>query len=403
MRASTTAAYKVIAIALAAALTPVGSAFAAPASSTATPSPNPSPAKPKPDPSVIHTPNDAQTEAFRAELAARQARMDEFRNQLDLLDAQLEIATEAYNQASSALTDTQDKLNATRSDLGSAQDALDEQSKLLETRIDAMYRDGNASTAEILLDAQSIPDFFRRLQFITTISSADADLAKQLSNQRDSIAGTELDLRKADLEARSLEFTLRARKMEIELRIAERQAMLANAQKDLSAMLDTEAKKRMADEMGVWQSILRGAKDLGVTVEKDSPVETALSYHGIPYVWGGASPSGFDCSGLTMYVYAQHGVDLPHHAASQFLMGVPVDPSALQPGDLVFFGSPVHHVGMYIGGGYFVHAPRTGDVVKVSKLADRSDFVGARRYPWRYRVGPPLGVPGTSVPSGLAR
>lgn len=403
MRASTAAAYKVIAIALAAALTPVGSAFATPASSTATPSPNPSPAKPKPDPSVIHTPNDAQTEAFRAELAARQARMDEFRNQLDQLDAQLEIATEAYNQASSALTDTQDKLNATRSDLGSAQDALDEQSKLLETRIDAMYRDGNASTAEILLDAQSIPDFFRRLQFITTISSADADLAKQLSNQRDSIAGTELDLRKADLEARSLEFTLRARKMEIELRIAERQAMLANAQKDLSAMLDTEAKKRMADEMGVWQSILRGAKDLGVTVEKDSPVETALSYHGIPYVWGGASPSGFDCSGLTMYVYAQHGVDLPHHAASQYLMGVPVDPSALQPGDLVFFGSPVHHVGMYIGGGYFVHAPRTGDVVKVSKLADRSDFVGARRYPWRYRVGPPLGVAGTSVPSGLAR
>lgn len=403
MRASTSAAYKVIAIALAAALTPVGSAFATPASSTPNPTSSPTPSKPKPDPSVIHTPNDAQTEAFRAELAARQARMDEFRNQLDQLDAQLEIATEAYNQASSALTDTQDKLNATRSDLGSAQDALDEQSKLLETRIDAMYRDGNASTAEILLDAQSIPDFFRRLQFITTISSADADLAKQLSNQRDSIAGTELDLRKADLEARSLEFTLRARKMEIELRIAERQAMLANAQKDLSAMLDTEAKKRMADEMGVWQSILRGAKDLGVTVEKDSPVETALSYHGIPYVWGGASPSGFDCSGLTMYVYAQHGVDLPHHAASQFLMGVPVDPSALQPGDLVFFGSPVHHVGMYIGGGYFVHAPRTGDVVKVSKLADRSDFAGARRYPWRYRVGPPLGVAGTSVPSGLAR
>lgn len=401
MRIGTSTAYKVVSVALVAALSPVASAFGAPLSTAATSTP--APAKPKPAPSVINVPNDAQTEAFRAELLKRQARMEEFRAQLDQLDAQLEIATEAYNQASAALTETEDKLKATRSDLGSAQDALDEQSTLLDTRVDAMYRNGNASGAEILLDSESIPDFFRRLQFITTISSADADLAKQLASQRDSISGTELDLRKADLEARSLEFTLRARKMEIEMRIAERQEMLAGAQKDLAAMLDTEAKKRVADEMGVWRSILRGAKDIGVTVEAGSPVETALSYHGIPYVWGGASPAGFDCSGLTMYVYAQHGVDLPHHAASQYMMGVAVDPTSLQPGDLVFFGSPVHHVGMYIGGGYFVHAPHTGDFVKVSRLADRADFVGARRYPWRYRVGPPLGVAGVSLPTSLAR
>jgi cell wall-associated NlpC family hydrolase len=93
-----------------------------------------------------------------------------------------------------------------------------------------------------------------------------------------------------------------------------------------------------------------------------------------------------------MYVMAQHGVTLPHHAASQYQLGTPVDKGSLQPGDLVFFGSPVHHVGMYIGGGYFVEAPHTGAYVQVSPLAGRTDYVGARRYPWRYRVGPPMGV-----------
>jgi peptidoglycan hydrolase CwlO-like protein len=401
MRLSTSTAYRVLAIALVVALMGATGAYAAPATSTPTATPVPAKPKPKPAPSVIPEPTDPQTEAFRAELERRQALMEEFRNQLDQLDRELEIATESFNQAAETLKDTQERLHATRSDLGSAQDALDEQSQLLEKRLDAMYRDGASSAAEILLAAQSLPDFFERLQFITAISSADADLAKQLAYQRDSIAGTELDLRKAELEARSLEFSLRARKMEIEYRISERQQMLDSAQADLAAMLDTEAKKRLADELGMWQRILRGAKDLGVTVEPNSPVETALSYHGIPYKWAGASPAAFDCSGLTMYVYNQHGVSLPHHAASQYLMGQAVAPNALAPGDLVFFGSPVHHVGMYIGGGLFVHSPRTGDFVKVSKLADRKDLVGARRYPWRYRVGPPLGVSSVSRPSGL--
>ena len=98
----------------------------------------------------------------------------------------------------------------------------------------------------------------------------------------------------------------------------------------------------------------------------------------------------------------QHGVELPHHAASQYLMGTRVATKDLRPGDLVFFGSPVYHVGMYIGGGYFVQAPRTGDFVKVSKLADRNDYVGARRYSWKYRVGKPMGVSGVSLPSSLS-
>jgi peptidoglycan DL-endopeptidase CwlO len=105
----------------------------------------------------------------------------------------------------------------------------------------------------------------------------------------------------------------------------------------------------------------------------------ALRYLGVPYLWGGESPKGFDCSGLVAYVYAQLGITLPHYAAAQYQLGVGVPRDQLQPGDLVFFDA-LDHVGIYIGGGQFVHAPHTGDVVKITTLAAYGgSYVGARR------------------------
>ncbi len=105
----------------------------------------------------------------------------------------------------------------------------------------------------------------------------------------------------------------------------------------------------------------------------------ALRYLGVPYLWGGESPKGFDCSGLVAYVYAQLGITLPHFAAAQYQLGVAVPRDQLQPGDLVFFDA-LDHVGIYIGGGQFVHAPHTGDVVKITTLAAYGGgYVGARR------------------------
>jgi cell wall-associated NlpC family hydrolase len=107
-------------------------------------------------------------------------------------------------------------------------------------------------------------------------------------------------------------------------------------------------------------------------------VSIARTQLGVPYVWGGASPSGFDCSGLVMWVYGRLGISLPHNAAALYGVGRPVPRSRLRPGDLLFF-SGLGHVGLYIGRGRMIHAPQSGRSVEIARLASRSAPIGARR------------------------
>jgi len=122
-------------------------------------------------------------------------------------------------------------------------------------------------------------------------------------------------------------------------------------------------------------------------------VSIAAQYLGVPYVWAGATPSGFDCSGLVQYVFAQLGISLPHNTVAQWHdpIAVSVPRDALQPGDLVFFNR-LDHVGIYIGGGYFIDAPHTGTDVRIDSLSDgwyASNYDGAKRI---------LGVQTSGVP-----
>lgn len=356
------------AVALVMALTPL--AYAAPA------------ADPVADATV-----DAESAEFRAELERRQAELDAFQEQLDALDRELSIATEAYNASLFELEATQRQLTTTQLELDNAEIALAVQSEQLSERAREIYREGELDTLDVLLGAKSVTDLIARIRFLHALGESDADIAETLRQQRDEIAAKATQLEAQQLHAESLEFTLKARRIEVLLRIQERQEMLTQAQADLLDLLDAEAARRQQEEAALMRAILSGANDAGIVVEPGSPVETALAYHGIPYVWGGESTSGFDCSGLVKYVFAQHGVSLPHYSGAQFLLGEKIVPADLEPGDVVFFGSPVHHVGIYVGGGYFIHAPRTGDYVKLSLLAERSDYAGARRYDWKPRTG----------------
>nr|WP_276515314.1 NlpC/P60 family protein [Actinomadura coerulea] len=103
-----------------------------------------------------------------------------------------------------------------------------------------------------------------------------------------------------------------------------------------------------------------------------------MSKIGRPYVWGAAGPSTFDCSGLTMWAYKQVGINLPHYTGSQWNAGTHVSRGELQPGDLVFFHADLHHMGIYIGGDKMLHAPHTGDVVKIASMNGRPFAGGVR-------------------------
>jgi cell wall-associated NlpC family hydrolase len=97
-------------------------------------------------------------------------------------------------------------------------------------------------------------------------------------------------------------------------------------------------------------------------------VQWAKRELGKPYVWGAAGPDSFDCSGLTMYVYAQAGIALPHYTGAQWNSGRHVPLSSVRPGDLIFYFHDLSHVAIYIGGGEVIHAPHTGDVVRIAPM-----------------------------------
>ena len=338
------------------------------------------------------------TPVYDQAVVEKQARVDEFKKQLEALDRELEIASQDYNAAADRIAELNTKVQVAQTDLENARQAYEIQSAILSQRAAANYKDGNLGVFEVLLNSKSMSDFVARVKFLNTIGLADADIAASLKAQKEQMELQVADLESAKLQAESLTFQMDARRIEVQTQVEERQTMVAEAQKDLLYLLDTEAGRRAADESALISDAMAGTSKAGIVVDPGSPVETALAYRGIKYVWAGATPSGgFDCSGLILYVYAQHGVTLPHYSGSQFLLGTRVAAADLLPGDVVFFGNPIHHVGMYIGGGYFLHAPRTGDVVKISKLADRSDYAGARRYPWQPRVGAPLGAVSTTT------
>ena len=304
--------------------------------------------------------------------------------QIAAIDAELGHAVEAYNAAEIRLDGikAEQKVNARRLEIARAN--FRRAQATLERRLIALYTTDEQSALTVLLGASSIEELVSRVDAVNRVSEQDARIVREVVVFRTEIRRREAELKRAAAEQERVVSDLAARKASIQSKLAERRQLLSSIKDQIAEIqaaearaqerLQAEAEQRLAGSSG------GGGGGNPPPGKYGGVVGIAMQYLGVPYVWGGASPSGFDCSGFVMYVYAQVGVSLPHNAAMQYGYGSPVSRANLQPGDLVFFNG-LGHNGIYIGGNQFIHSPHTGDVVKISPLTGWYDytFYGARR------------------------
>ena len=324
--------------------------------------------------------------------------------EVDSMHDDLAQTIEAYNYANIQLEEIESDLATNAKHLVAARKSLGIANARIQERLRELYINGEGdSTLEVLLGSSSLDDVIARLDAIERVSSQDSTILRSVKQYRKEVKTRRSNLQEARASQAQIVAEQAAQRESIESTIAEQNRMLSTVKDEIAEMRAEEQRRQAAlaeqarARAQAAETVAQAAPQQTVvpeTYDQETPepsydanlpaprypqvVGIALQYLGIPYVWGGASPStGFDCSGLTMYVYAQVGVSLPHNAAMQFGYGTPVSRDELAPGDLVFFRG-LGHMGMYIGGGQYVNAPQTGDVVKISSM-DRSDFVGARR------------------------
>ena len=323
--------------------------------------------------------------------------------QLQTLADSLERARSQYDAASLQLAQTRRDLRENAYELHVARGNLRASQRAIRQRLVSLYTTNQDSTIEVILGSKSLDDMITRIDSAKNVTSLDARVAGEVTAFRQSVIEHRKRLAAARVEQEHLVAVRAAAKQSIESKIGEQQQLLASIKGQIAQMVQAEQARQLqmaqmaqARMVSQHQQQQQAAQDTIVGISAIAPqsdtivappptyggvVAIALSQLGTPYVWGGAAPGGFDCSGLVMWAYSQVGVSLPHSTYALFALGVPVSRDQLAPGDLVFFDG-IGHVGIYIGGNEFVHAPHTGDVVKISSLDDpwySGTYVGARR------------------------
>jgi cell wall-associated NlpC family hydrolase len=332
-------------------------------------------------------------------IAAKRAEARSVQAQLAMLDGRAQRANNAYQSATRRLHALERSLRVNRQALGVARANLGQAEKVLEQRLVAIYttRD-DSSTLAVVLGARSLSDLVNRVETIQSVSSQDSAMIRQIVTFHREIVRHRVFLRHARTLQGRLVVQRAAAKQRIESQLAREQRLYDSVKSELGQLVAQQRARQLAaarlaearasaqasatqSQSGFGVSASVGGAAVAPPSQYTGVVAIAMRYLGVPYVWGGASPGGFDCSGFVMYVYAQVGVSLPHYTGAQWSMGVPVARSDLEPGDLVFFDG-LGHVGIYIGGGQFIHAPHTGTVVQISSLDSgwyAATYDGARR------------------------
>ena len=298
--------------------------------------------------------------------APSKSQVDAAKAKVDAFNHQVEILVEQYNTAKAQLTAIQVKQAAAKHAMDSAQADADAARRDLDARETAAYT-SQGSQLGGLLGSQSFADFSDRIAYMSAIASHDADLATQYQS-----AQIEADAARKIYAAAAADA-----KKQLQI-IADRKAQIEAA--------DSKARRYYTQIYGSWhaaqvlaqrvaaaaQAASSGSGNTGSggtytppPTPNGSAAEIAIAYAksviGTQYVWGAADPSvGFDCSGLVMWAYAHARLSLPHSSAMMAAMLPKVSRADLVPGDLVFFYTPVSHVGLYVGGGMMIDAAHSG-------------------------------------------
>lgn len=297
------------------------------------------------------------------------------RERLLELERDFQLVSEEYNLVHDELVEIQARMGATEL-------AINRLERRVRTREDEavsaaveLYKSGRAGTVEALLTATSLAELESRIDYLRTSNEARTAALTRLTRDRRTLEARFAELEAARAEALRAEERLTSLRETIESKVAAQQDEIAELNR---ALARAEAAARAADVAPASQPVPAVRPAPAPNARAEVAVDAALSRLGKPYQWGGSGPDSFDCSGLTMWAWAHAGVSLPHNSGAQYAATPRVDRSDWQPGDLLFFGSPIHHVGMYIGGGRMVEAPYSGNVVRINS-AYRSDYVGAGR------------------------
>jgi cell wall-associated NlpC family hydrolase len=303
----------------------------------------------------------------------------EVSRRVDALNAKVDAVVEEYEQSKIALAAAARRAAVAKARVRAAQAQLEAIRKSMSSVAAAAYRSGGADQFVTLVSTSTPQTFLDRASSLDRIAagqSAQLAAARVARHRLDVVQG---DLVREEAAKNRVAAALAKSKRTIQASLAEQQHLLAGLKADERRRL--EAMRRAAAAAAAARaSRSRGFATYNGPASGRAGVAVREAYRklGSPYQWGAAGPSRFDCSGLTMWVWGKAGVSLPHSSQAQYSSGRHVSRGNLQPGDLVFFGSPIHHVGIYIGGGRMISAPHTGDVVKIQD-AFRSDYAGATR------------------------
>ena len=298
---------------------------------------------------------------------ATSARLED---QLDKQNRQADQLVEQYNQSNEALKKIRRSLKGLRAEANGAQADVRKLQATLGARASAAYVQGAGSAVAAVLGSNDPAAAIARVQVLDLLAARDGDLMDQLG-----VAGKAFDERQRNLLAAE-----KAQAAEVQ-RLAAKKAEVEQAADRTRVLL---SRMRAADRPSAPSPASSGpvapppsGGGGGGSGSAAAAVAFARAQVGKPYCYGGAGPGCYDCSGLTMMAWRQAGVSLPHSSASQFNVGRRISASELQPGDLIFYYSPISHVSIYIGGGQRISATHTGDYVRVQSLG--SSIVGYAR------------------------